>query len=109
MLAAGTLDRRITLQQATEGKDAAGGVTLTWADLATVWARVAPAGGREVNTAAQEASFADTKFTVRYRPDVTPGGKMRILFDARVYDILSVSEPVRRESVEILAQARTDS
>lgn len=109
MLPAGELDRRITLQQATEGKDAAGGLTLSWADLASVWAKVTPLGGREPFTAAQEAAFADTRFTIRWRSDVTPGAKMRVLHDGRTYDILAVFEPVRREVVDLLAQARVDT
>jgi SPP1 family predicted phage head-tail adaptor len=44
----GSLDKRITIQQASTTRDAIGGPVVTWSDVATVWAHVHPLAGREL-------------------------------------------------------------
>lgn len=41
------LTERVTIQTATATRDAYGGETITWSNVATVWARVVERGGRE--------------------------------------------------------------
>lgn len=66
---AGDLNERVTLQTRTEASDGVGGVTRTWADVMTVWAKVTPRVGVEnlengrVN-AAQTATFSIRNRTV---------------------------------------------
>lgn len=106
---AGQLDRRITLQRCTEAQASGGNgePIKTWSTLATVWAKYEPSGGNEGFSDGQErVSWADAKFLLRYRTDVTPGPKDRVLFGSRYYDILAVNQTARLQTVELLCKAR---
>lgn len=103
-LSAGQLDRRITFQVAVEVRDSFGEPVQTWANLAshaTVPARVEPLRGSERFAAQQVNADTDTKFTIRYRNDLTE--KMRILYEARYYDVHSIHEVGRHQWLEIEA------
>ncbi len=91
----GSLDRRITIQQNTTTRDAAGQPIPSWADLATVWAEVVPTGGREIFEAQQTGAETVAKFRIRYRGDVLR--KMRVVYDTDNYDIADVAEDRRFE------------
>lgn len=100
----GKLDRQITFQALTEVKDAMGGITETWANLATdptVWAEKRDMAGRETWASQQYNAEIDTVFIVRYRSDITP--KMRIAYDGRYYNIEAIKEFGRRDGLEIMA------
>jgi SPP1 family predicted phage head-tail adaptor len=91
----GRLRHRVTIQSATETRDAVGAVTKTWATLASVWASVEPLGGREFFSASQVQSDVTTRIRIRYRADVTE--KMRVVHVAdsassltNYYDITAV-------------------
>lgn len=105
----GRLDRRITLQRAVATQDATTGEqVLTWADEATIWAAVEPLSGSELFRAQQLEAKADTRFLLRYRPNVTPAGTLRISYAGRTYDIRSVAEIGRQEGLELVAEARAE-
>lgn len=108
MLAAGDLDRRIRIEQATETQapDGSGEPETTWATVAEVWAQKDPLGGRELFTAQQVAAKVDTRFRLRWRNDVRPE-RMRIVDeDLRLYDIQAVQEIGRRDGLLLLTSAR---
>lgn len=75
---AGDLDRRVTLQRATDTVDAYGGITTAWVTLADVWARIAPLSARELVSSAQIQGQTQTKITIRFRTGVT-NSNIRIL------------------------------
>lgn len=77
-LRAGTLNRRLRLQTVAMVSDAEGVSTETWTDLATVWAHISPASGRETFQAAQPEEVITHTVTVRWRPDIT--SHMRFLY-----------------------------
>lgn len=114
MIAAGGLNRRITIQQATTVQDAAGDPVPTWANLASVpvvWASREHVQGREPFTEAQHASFVDTKYRIRYRADLDPTKtasvpKLRVLDGRLVYDIVSVHTVGFNEALELMGYAR---
>jgi SPP1 family predicted phage head-tail adaptor len=112
MLSAGDMDRRITIQKATEAQDATGADVQTWADVLTTWAKFEPIdGGREpfVAPGQQFAAFADSRFTIRYRTDVAISPKnYRVVHDGKTYDITGVRETRRRETLEIVGYARAE-
>ena len=108
MLHAGQLDRRVTIQQATFAQNGMGEPIATWADVATVWGSFTPLAGREPFVSDQLAAFQQARFTLRYRSDVTLTPKMRLVMDSRTYQILAVAEPVRRETIEVTAEARAE-
>ncbi len=88
---AGTLRQSISIEQATEGRDTFGAVTVSWATYATLRARLAITGGREFVTAQALHSELSTLFVCRYASGVTP--KMRINHGGVYYDILAAYDP----------------
>jgi SPP1 family predicted phage head-tail adaptor len=106
-LRAGLLDRRVLLERRFEETDASGQVLVRWLPLATVWARVEPLGGREGFGQQQWVATGDTRFTIRWRDDVTP--LHRVVHDGRAYDVVSVAEDGRREALLVVARARAET
>jgi SPP1 family predicted phage head-tail adaptor len=92
---AGTLRHRITIQQQTVTRDTFGGETITWADLATVWASKAHKSSREFFAAQKINAETQELFVVRYRSGVT--AKMRVSYDNRYYDIIGAYDPDGRK------------
>jgi SPP1 family predicted phage head-tail adaptor len=98
---AGDLNRRVTLQTATETQDGAGQPIPAWSDVATVWAAVEPLEGRELFAAQQINAEAIVMVRIRYRPGVRP--KMRVLYGSRLLGIISVIDPgERHEELRLL-------
>lgn len=102
MLAAGKLNKRVTIQKKSVTRAANGEEVVTWVTHLIVWAAIAPIRGREFFAAAQLQGAVDYRVTIRYNASVTRD--MRILFGATVLDI--VSEPInvnsRNESLELM-------
>lgn len=88
VLRAGELDRRITLQQRSTSRDSGGMQVNTWADVATVWAKIQPASGREMLTSGALMSEVTHTITIRYRTGVTTA--MRALYGSTILDIKAV-------------------
>ena len=97
------LRHRLTLQQESLTPDGAGGYARSWSDVADVWAEIIPlagnaAYGRETTVAGQLQSEISHRVLLRYRAGVTAG--MRLLFDSRMFNIVSVAN--RDEQSEVL-------
>jgi len=75
----GPLSRRIAIQRATEARDAAGGVTRTWATIATVWGKVEPLRGRELIEAQGVKSEATHKITIRWYDGLTAKDRLVVV------------------------------
>lgn len=108
MIKAGDLDRRITLQTATQTKDSAGHPVTAWTDLDTVWAQVRDIANQSEEGISDGLALAKRQcwVTVRYRDDI--GANMRILHDDRTLHI--ISEPAelgRKEGLKFKAEERT--
>ena len=100
---AGQLRHRVTIQSPTE--DIHGGPT-TWADTETVYARIAPIGGREFFLAQQVQADVTHRIVMRYGPVVTP--KHRLMFDGRYFDIRAVlNREERNRELELICTERT--
>lgn len=102
-LKAGDLDQRITLQIRSIVKDAYGQDTITWVDVATVWAQCQALRGREFFAAAQVQQEQTVKVRIRYRSDVTP--TWRLLWRGHPYDITAVIPVGRNDLLEIMCTA----
>ena len=88
------LDRRITIQSATETQDAHGQPIETWADFATeLPAEYLPVSGAEQFQAQQVLARAVAKFRIRWRDDLTR--KMRVIFDDVTFDLRHFEEDMR--------------
>lgn len=90
---AGKLNRIITIQSRTQGKDAEGGITDAWQDFsANIWAKVAHLSGNERRATQHGGQMleARTEFTIRYLPGVL--NTMRVVFDGKHYAIRHVND-----------------
>jgi SPP1 family predicted phage head-tail adaptor len=99
---AGTMDRRLTLQQPTHARGAAGEDVRGWADVATVWAQRIDARGREVFQAGAVAGVAETVWRIRWRQDLVDAGPAwRAIIGTQAFDIQSVAEIGRHDMLEL--------
>lgn len=96
---AGKLRHRVTIQKKTVVRDTYGGETVTWADVATVWAEVAPIGGREYYGAGQTLAESTFTVTMRYRSDIVPA--WRLMHGTKVYEIMVVIPDVKHTELLI--------
>lgn len=103
-MSAGQLDRRITIEQETETVSPSGGVVVTWATVATVWAAKMDVRPRERYAAATDLATETTTFRIRWRSGITP--EMRITYDGKVYNIEGIAEVGRRIALDLTATAR---
>jgi SPP1 family predicted phage head-tail adaptor len=104
-LAIGKMDRRITIQQLTQGIGADyGEPTQTWSDWATVWANVYYGGGREFEQARQVNAEISAQFQIQYCSGLLQ--TMRILYDGKYFDIDHFDEVGRKNRWNIWAKAR---
>lgn len=87
----GELSERITLQSFTTSQSSSGHETVTFADLATVWAKaeVKMSSSDEAQLANKKTAVAQTLFTIRNEYAVTE--KMRVLWNSVAYDITAVN------------------
>lgn len=84
----GELRKRVTFQSETSSSDNAGGYTLGWTTVATVWAAIEPLNGREVFTAQHLEGHVTHRVIIRYRSDIT--SDMRMVYGARVFNVRAV-------------------
>lgn len=86
---AGKLRHRVTIQQATDGRDAVGGATLTWSTFqANFPVAIIPRSGREAEFGGRVSANVSHRIEGRYITGVTP--KMRIVKGDRVFNIESI-------------------
>jgi SPP1 family predicted phage head-tail adaptor len=106
LLAAGKLDRRVTIERVTTSRDAANEEVETWGTHATRWASARPAPGTERFQSAELAAEAMMRFVFRWEDDLVTVEDRILHEDGRRYAIASVTEIGRREGWEALASAR---
>lgn len=88
---AGKLNKQISIQSATFGRDALGGPSVTYTStVLNTWARVQPLIGREYFASKQLQAVVDTKFTIRYPGTVTVAPTMQLTYNSNKYNIESV-------------------
>lgn len=106
MIDPGRLRERITIQQATETRNALGESVQSWATFAERWASVEGLSSREVLLTGQQ----QTEITHRVRLRYVDGfkGTMRILWRSRVLEITSLLEHNNRSEHECLCTERVD-
>jgi head-tail adaptor len=114
-IAAGKLDRRITIQVATVVRDAANDVVLTYSESNPanfdLWANKADQRGFETQGSQQLIRTADTVFEVRQGPKaltIHPDSH-RIVFKGKVFTIVSIQEgKERNDTLQLLTSSRPD-
>lgn len=100
-IAAGHLRHKVQIQSRSATKDGFGQESMTWTTALTVWADIQPLSGRELIAA--QAQMAETTHTVviRYRAGITPAN--RVVYQGRVFNVLSViDEDMRHRTLSLL-------
>lgn len=87
-LRAGKLRHRVSIQAVTHVQDSYGDALQTWTTVATRWASIEPAGGRETYEADQQRP--DVSGLVTMRPYAGLTTRHRLLFGSRVLNVESV-------------------
>jgi SPP1 family predicted phage head-tail adaptor len=82
------MNRRVSIQSATDVSDGQGGQTASWATDATVYAAIEPLKGYEKYQAMQVQTPVSHKVTIRYRAGVTTS--QRLLYGSRIFGIKEV-------------------
>ena len=94
------LDRRVTLQQPVITRDADFGAELrTWADVATVWARISEDTASEAVQAEERVLTRLISVRMRYRADIST--TWRLIYGARLFRIDGSLEVGRRRFMDI--------
>jgi SPP1 family predicted phage head-tail adaptor len=86
----GWLRHRVTFEAAAETADGAGGASLAWNPVATLWARIEPESTAEAGIAEHRAAVTAHRITIRWREDVTGG--MRATYRGRAFRILAAED-----------------
>lgn len=86
----GQLRTSLTVEQPVETPDGQGGFTLTWAQVATVWALVEPLSGKSTEFAERAETRLTHRIWMRWRDDVGRG--MRLVNGGKTYRIDSVDD-----------------
>jgi SPP1 family predicted phage head-tail adaptor len=101
VIRAGALRHTLTIEEATETRDAHGQAVQTWATFASVPGAFEPLTGREVFAAAQVQAEVTARARIRYLEGVTP--KMRISFESKIYAITAVIDrELKHRELELL-------
>jgi SPP1 family predicted phage head-tail adaptor len=101
----GKLNRRLVLEVPLETADGSGGVTRSYAAVATLWAQVEPVAARGDVDAAALGAVITHRIQVRYNPDITLRHRFRD--GARIFRIVAMRERAKR-FLDIDAEERTD-
>ncbi len=101
----GELRKQVAIQQEQPTPDGAGGYALTWTTLATTWADISPISGTEVFTSGHLEGHVTHKVTMRWRSDITITSDMRLLYNNRIFNILTVmNNDERNRFAELLVE-----
>jgi len=106
MIDFGRLRERVTIQQATERRNAMGETVQTWETFAERWASVDGLSSREVLLQGQQQTEVSHRVRMRYVTDMT--STMRILWRGRVLEIASLLEHGNRSEHEALSTERVE-
>jgi len=103
---AGKLRHTIIIQQ-QQGRDSTGAPTSAWTDFAKdVRASVEPLQGREYLAASGQQAEVTTRFRLRYIPGVTAA--MRVVFEGRIFNIVTPIDPNMLHRELLLMTVETD-
>lgn len=101
-LRGGLLDVRITFQTPTETRDAAGGISTSWATTFTDWADPIERTGNEKYMAMQKTGQRLVELTMRWREDVTL--EMRFIWGSEFFEVRSINKIQREIGIKVLGE-----
>ena len=104
MIDPGKLRERVTIQAATETRNAMGETTQAWSTFVERWASVQCISAREFLLSGQQNTEISHRVRLRYVEGLT--STMRILWRGRVLEIASAIEHNNRSEHELLCTER---
>lgn len=81
----GPLRHRVTIERPERTTEDGGGASIVWLPVASVFARIEAAGGREIALSDGLTGRVTHKVLIRWRADIEP--QMRLVVDSRRLDI----------------------
>lgn len=99
---AGRLRERVTVQQASETRNALGETVLSWSTYAERWASVEGVSSRESLSYGQQQIDVTHRVRMRYLSGLTQS--MRLQWRGRTLEIISLLEHGNRSEHELLCQ-----
>src|SRR3954451_20499232 len=107
MTGIGEMRQRLVLEQPAETADGAGGVTRSYATVATLWAALMPVSDRDAVEAQALGAEVTHRAVMRMRTDITTHHRLRL--GARVFRIVALrDQDGTGRFLEINAQERID-
>lgn len=98
----GELDRRITIQQASEAVDSYGQMVRTYSTLGQFWAKVDYASGEEGEDSNRLEAVKKVEFVIRYNASI--GEKHRISWDGDTFEIEAVLPVERKRFMHLITR-----
>lgn len=98
--AIGVMRERLAIQTNTPSVDAEGQPVASWATTVTVWGRAEFLSGRELEAMQKINSQIVTRFTVRYRADITE--LMRVSWRSKNWNINAVMPDEGKDFIALL-------
>lgn len=102
MIDPGKLRERVTIERATESRNALGETVLTWATFSERWASVEGVSAREFLQAGQQQVDMSHRVRMRYMDGLAQN--MRFVWRGRKLEIVSLLEHGNRSEHEALCQ-----
>lgn len=102
MILPGNLRERVTIQQASETRNALGESVQAWSTFAERWAQVEGISAREFLLSGQQQAEVSHRVRLRYVTGLTT--QMRFLWRGRVLEIISLLEHANRTEHEAICQ-----
>lgn len=102
MINSGQMRERVTIQRPVDSQSPMGEATLTWEDIATVWASVYNVNARDYFAAQQAGAIVTHKIRIRFLPELNQ--QCRVIWRGRVMEISSYMERENRAIHELLVK-----
>jgi SPP1 family predicted phage head-tail adaptor len=87
----GAFRHELMLEEATRASDGAGGHTISWTEVGTLFARIEPLSATGRFGADQTLENVTHRITMRCRSDVVSGMRLRRL--GRAFEVITVHDP----------------
>lgn len=100
----GTLNRLVSLQQKQEVPTGTGGSTISWAEVAEVWANVRLLNGLETVRSDFPVSVAKASIRIRWREDIDPTWRVVYVSNGKTltFDVKAIlPDLVGREYIDL--------
>lgn len=100
----GELNKKIAFQKLETSQNSYGELTEQWVDVCTVWASIKPISAKEYYAAETVSSEVTHNVKIRYRQGLS--SDMRILYNIRIFEIISPPINLNEKNFELLFKCK---